>query len=504
MSKRKLKILTVEEKVLLIREVEDNPSIKKKDLAVKYGIPPNTLSTILSNKEKILEHFSKSGTNLLCKKIKVCGFPDVEQALLTWFENHHKFNTEFPVDGALLREKALEFGKILGHPDFMASNGWLERFKSRHNIYFQNMFGEAKQHPESVGEVWRQQILDRLLAGYNASSVFNLDETGLFFKYIPNKIVMCKEKSHSNRTLNTDQLTILVGANADGSEKLPLLLIGKSKTPRCFKDVKSFPLEYRSNKNAWMTSTIFEDYVRKLDLVFHYKQRKVLFLVDDCPAHRELKNLKAIQIEFLPPFMTRKLQPTNQIIRNLKIYYRRQLIRKIINKIKTHGSPVPSVSVLDAMWLISRAWNNDVSQECIASCFKKCGFFSPYFFSVKNEFQNEENLDIAVAPEILEIPSESPMNFSDYVSIDEELKTCEGSSDEEIVPDVKGCEHDSEDEHEDLKSNEEPVLTNKNVSNALSLIQHYIESCENVPVEMFRLFDKLSDFVTKEILKSES
>jgi hypothetical protein len=37
-----------------------------------------------------------------------------------------------------------------------------------------------------------------------------------------------------------------------GTEKLPLLVIGKSAKPRCFKNAK-IPIDYKANKKAWMT-----------------------------------------------------------------------------------------------------------------------------------------------------------------------------------------------------------------------------------------------------------
>jgi hypothetical protein len=52
-----------------------------------------------------------------------------------------------------------------------------------------------------------------------------------------------------------------IGCNADGSEKLPIVFIGKSAKPRCFK--KKTPEQlgfyYRNNKTAWMTMVIFEE-----------------------------------------------------------------------------------------------------------------------------------------------------------------------------------------------------------------------------------------------------
>jgi len=59
------------------------------------------------------------------------------------------------------------------------------------------------------------------------------------------------------------RITIAFACNADGSEKLQPIYIGKSKKPRCFK--KESPEQrgfyYRNNKTAWMTSEIFEEWV---------------------------------------------------------------------------------------------------------------------------------------------------------------------------------------------------------------------------------------------------
>lgn len=48
------------------------------------------------------------------------------------------------------------------------------------------------------------------------------------------------------------RVTMLVGTNMSGSDKLPLLAIGKASRPRCFKG-QTVPVAYRSNNRAWMT-----------------------------------------------------------------------------------------------------------------------------------------------------------------------------------------------------------------------------------------------------------
>ena len=64
------------------------------------------------------------------------------------------------------------------------------------------------------------------------------------------------------REKQKDRVTVLVGASMSG-EKLPLLIIGKSKSPRCFSGIKSLPLEYKANAKAWMTGEIFREWLQK-------------------------------------------------------------------------------------------------------------------------------------------------------------------------------------------------------------------------------------------------
>ena len=55
--------------------------------------------------------------------------------------------------------------------------------------------------------------------------------------------------------------TVLVGASMSGV-KLPLLVIGKSKSPRCFAGIKSLPIDYVANSRACMTGEIFEGWLK--------------------------------------------------------------------------------------------------------------------------------------------------------------------------------------------------------------------------------------------------
>lgn len=68
--------------------LHDVDSGTKKKVAEKYGIVANTLSTILKVRKNIEESFE--GTAALAssrKRLRKCTFPDVEEALLAWFND---------------------------------------------------------------------------------------------------------------------------------------------------------------------------------------------------------------------------------------------------------------------------------------------------------------------------------------------------------------------------------------------------------------------------------
>ncbi|KAH7963822.1 hypothetical protein HPB52_023145 [Rhipicephalus sanguineus] len=60
------KCLTLEQKVQLIREVEKGGR-QKSEIARQFGIPPSTLSTVLKNKDVVLDGFEKKDTNDDCE-----------------------------------------------------------------------------------------------------------------------------------------------------------------------------------------------------------------------------------------------------------------------------------------------------------------------------------------------------------------------------------------------------------------------------------------------------
>ena len=144
---------------------------------------------------------------------------------------------------------------------------------------------------------WYETTLPTLLSQYKLEDIYNADEFGLFYQYLPNKTLHLKSDKCSGGKLSKIRISGLTAANAVGS-KLPMFAIGKSKNPRCFKHVKTLPCRYSSQSKSWMDSTLFEEWVRELDVKFLKEKRKVVLIIDNCPAHPTIGNLTNVKLIF--------------------------------------------------------------------------------------------------------------------------------------------------------------------------------------------------------------
>ncbi|XP_015363874.1 PREDICTED: tigger transposable element-derived protein 1-like [Diuraphis noxia] len=103
------------------------------------------------------------------------------------------------------------------------------------------------------------------------------------------------------------------------------LVIGKSKKPRCFKnmDISSLPVIWKFNKKAWMTTEIMEQWLRYFNADMRSQNRNVLIFLDNAACHPKIE-LSNTKILMLPPNTTSITQPMDQgVIYTFKSYYRK-------------------------------------------------------------------------------------------------------------------------------------------------------------------------------------
>ncbi|CAH2234238.1 jg16686 [Pararge aegeria aegeria] len=133
----KRKAISVDEKICVIRAIEKGE--KKSDVGRRLELSQSTVATIWKN-QKTIQQAALEGN--LSKKLRKPKFEDLDQAMLSWFNNQRQNNV--PISGPIVKAKAQKFANQLGIIDFKASEGWLGKFKHRHQITYGKMNGEAR------------------------------------------------------------------------------------------------------------------------------------------------------------------------------------------------------------------------------------------------------------------------------------------------------------------------------------------------------------------------
>ena len=478
-TKRKVTSKPLHKKYQALLEVEGGG--KKKDIAEKYGVPLNTLSTWIKNSSKIKQTFQSGNQNLARKRVKVGKYEDVSAALLKWFTN--KMDQGAAISGPLMIEKAQKFAEDMGYEDFKCSQGWLTSFKERYNIKLRSIQGEERAVNSSDVDAWHQTIWTEILQEYEAKNIYNCDESGLFYRVLPNRTLAFKGQKCSGGKMSKERISVLFCANMDGTDRVPLLCIGKSHNPRSFRGHLTLPTEYRANSKAWMTGDIFTEWIRKFDSRMSLQNRKIALLLDNCSAHpKYISGLKSVKMFFLPPNCTSILQPMDQgIIRCFKHHYRSSINKRNIDALDS-GTEF-KLTMLDALREAQRAWAK-VTPETISNCWLHMAF---------REYETPRE----VIPPVSDQPGLPCEEFSLYTEVDDELITSEMPSDEEIVKEVKGAEEEEDsDQEEEEGPQEEPTPSQQEAERMCKQLRRFIESIENSSQEL-EYVTKLEIFLNK-------
>ena len=353
-GKRKLFCLDAKQKREICVYHANNESKTQQEIAdvfsVRFCQPVSRRSVgdIISAKEKWLDCDVSS-----LKKQRSGKNAELEAALQLWFSSTRAQNAV--ITDAVLREKAKQYGADLGITDFSYSNGWMQRFKVRAGISSQVICGESAGVDQNTVSRGRQQARE-LVEGYALRDVYNLDETGLFFRMLPDRSLTTTDKTKGVKKAK-DRISVMLCSNADGSDKLKPLIIGKSQNPRCFKQFQPrLYCDYYANKKAWMVNGILQEFLVAFNRRMAREQRNVLLLMDNAPSHIIPENLNNVRCEFLPPTTTSHLQPMDAgIINAFKARYGGYLVRYIVDAIDSGRSA--RVEISDAIRWTKLSWD---------------------------------------------------------------------------------------------------------------------------------------------------
>jgi hypothetical protein len=312
------------------------------------------------------------------------------------------------------------------------------------------------------------------------------------------------DKRHSGVKGSKVRLTYAFVSNASGSEKMRPLIIGKAKKPRAFgnKTGTQLGFYYRNNAKAWMTTTLYQEWILDWDRKLQAEGRKILLLQDNFSGHVVPDGLQNICIVNFAPNHTAHVQPMDQgIICCFKAHYRSRYIQCAIHRYDEGITPseIYDINQLQAMCLAEDAWNN-VDATTICNCWKKAGILpssdSPlpapsvpisslildapsHEDPVLNaEKQVEQVLDGLVSRGILQ--KSNRMDIEALLNPIEESQAIDKTTDEEIYSAVQNAREAQElAEVNGGDDDVDDILSRREVLKATSLINRYINAVDD-------------------------
>ncbi|KAG6614683.1 tigger transposable element-derived protein 6-like [Phytophthora cinnamomi] len=412
---------------------EQNPTLTQSQLASwaqeALALPRKPSQAMIS---KLLKRKNDLETmtieELTSKSRRTVRFPNLDTALARWVAYCEE--TGVSVTGESIRAKAMRFAAIL-HIDtpLSFSNGWLYKFNERHG------FGGLRAHKDSKSSVETAVLdLQRRLQSYSPRDIFSMDETGLFFTMYPDR---------SGRRM-TKRVTVVLSCNADGSEKLPPLFIGKAEKPRGFTSSTAAEMNYVCNSSTLMTRELFNKWLKDADARFAQQQRKCIVLIDAVAVHAgfNVDELRNVEVALIPSGTEANLQPlVVGIVPAFKRRYRRRQIQHALDQVDADAdmstaAKFDTVGVKQAMTWCIECWDA-VPSAVIVKSWQETGLLHVNG-NLANEFRGEEDaISEELAVMLSWLHATDPMTVEELLGLPEENIIMEEPTDEDFCAPVE-------------------------------------------------------------------
>lgn len=309
----------------------------------------------------------------------------LESALFAWFLKQRELNNRVSTQMLLIQAK--KFAPHFNIPtSFKFSDTWCFKFKKRFGIRRLKICGEKLSADIQAVKTFKDDFLIFVKDNdLTVDQIYNCDESGLFFKMLPREtLVDARETSVSGNKVDKNRITFMPCANLSGTNKLKLMVIGRSKSPRCFKNVHH-PVYYRGSPNAWMDRKLFSEWFHDcfVNDVRRFSKKnklppKAVLLLDNCSAHHCGGDTLSsddgmISAFFLPPNVTSIAQPMDQgVIQNIKTNYRKKLELTLMTSNDSLTNAIRQITLKDVVFWLHESWES-VLPNTIEKSWKQIG-----------------------------------------------------------------------------------------------------------------------------------
>ncbi|XP_008178773.1 tigger transposable element-derived protein 4-like [Acyrthosiphon pisum] len=157
------------------------PGCNTRRLSEILGVSKSTIARIQLQEQFLREQALSQVTTR--KRKREGKDADVDEALTQWFTLTTSRGVQ--VSGPILKAKSEDLARKLGNDEFKATDGWLSRWKVRHDIKFKRSHGEKASANSEYADEWKFTKLPQILAKFSLDDIYNADETGLYYRATP-------------------------------------------------------------------------------------------------------------------------------------------------------------------------------------------------------------------------------------------------------------------------------------------------------------------------------
>lgn len=380
-KKRRRNLITFDMKLDIVRRYENKE--RSCDIARALNLSQSTVRTILIQSDKIKERSKRLSSFVGAKfsRPRSHTIENMEKRLADWI----RFEAERGNSVSLgnIQEKArelydvirVELNDVEAKP-FVASHGWLDRFKKRMKLFDINVSEVIVQPTIPIVDMdvinkfpaAFKNVLDE--GGYSPKQVFSVNEFGLFWRRLPTYFPSVENKSQPDH----DRLVLILGTNAFGDHKLKPVVVYHKSNPTALKGYSKdhLPVVWKCNPKGMMTPTIFTDYFcnRLSNELKDYCLKenipfKILLVLKTDSYHPEcLEDFSEnIKVLFLPVDTESYLQPMDSdIINYFNAHYFYLLFEKLLEDMQcgdgrtTIEEQRQNFTIKNAVDCIGQAW----------------------------------------------------------------------------------------------------------------------------------------------------
>lgn len=215
--------LSVKDKLKVIDMLKSGNSQRK--IAIEFDISKSQVQQIGKNQDEILKGVDSGDLKLSAKVTKNRSEnKELDDAVYTWFTEmrNPKFRCKpLSISRAHIQARALREAEIRGVSGFSASDGWFRNWRRRYEVGASiRLYGEAGDVDTAAIEPVMRELRVQLI-NYDPKNIFNMDETGLFYRAMPSRTYLAYNESRKTvrgtKALKAkDRVTLVLCVNADG------------------------------------------------------------------------------------------------------------------------------------------------------------------------------------------------------------------------------------------------------------------------------------------------